>query len=756
MNTKLKKAGKPLLVLVLVAALILVFQTVLRQSPARVNITENNSASRSLFEGQKGKAYSASIKDEYLPICENSRYRLSWRQDIAAFSVDEKAQADSRWNMAVTQDLYNVEKSTKTWKDYMQSLLAITYANKSDTRGNFLKVYSASIENTHRVMQYQNGLSVQTDFNAIGITITTEIRLDEEGISIRIPAEEIAEKGGYLLLSIEVLPFFGAAASTEEGYLFYPDGSGALTYFSETVNKHLYTTGLNLDVYGPLEHSDMLKNTVEASAMLPVYGIKKGSRAFLAAITEGDTYARVQVNAALNMSPVKLNRANFEFIYRSQYRIYLSNIVIYGRNAATNLYGTKLDRQLLPLDREIKLFFLNGEQADYSGMANVYRSYLKDNGLLIDSPLAGQPGLSLTLFMGAKENSGIFKKMVPTTTMDDAVNILEQYLDSGIESLQVNLRGWSKNGYGEYPESPVPSGALGGTGGLKQLNQWLQNSQSVDAYMEMNFLNAIDGVRGFNVGRDAVLQGNSIPLSNEERSQYLMAPARALKNFEKAITELGRYKQIGLAFQEIGKRIYHDSNSKRPSNRQNTKAIWQDILSRKGSAVAVEGGNLYVLSTAQRLYDIPINSSKSHLADEDIPWYQMVVYGSIPYSAQPGNLSYDLEQLKLKWIEYGCTPHFELTQKSPTLLKNTNYNLLFTSENDKWKDRVIAIYREFAENLKPVRGAAILRHERIKDELVKITYDNQAIIWINYGLEDVQTEGLIIPSKSYLVKEGGR
>lgn len=85
-----------------------------------------------------------------------------------------------------------------------------------------------------------------------------------------------------------------------------------------------------------------------------VYGVKKQERAFLAAITEGAEYAQIGVSPSVNMSTIKLNRCSFQFIYREQYRIYLSNIVKYGDNLSSTLYGTRMTPDRLDLDREIR------------------------------------------------------------------------------------------------------------------------------------------------------------------------------------------------------------------------------------------------------------------------------------------------------------------------------------------------------------------------------------------------------------------
>ena len=89
-----------------------------------------------------------------------------------------------------------------------------------------------------------------------------------------------------------------------------------------------------------------------------------------------------------------------------------------------------------------------------------------------------------------------------------------------------------------------------------------------------------------------------------------------------------------------------------------------------------------------------MTSSNYFITDENVPFYQMVVHGSIPYSSDPGNLSYDLRYHVLKWVEYGCMPYFELTFQKSINLKNTEYSRLFTSYYSQWNDVIADVYNE--------------------------------------------------------------
>lgn len=709
----------------------------------------------SLFAGRTGTPWQAQSAEAYETVCENDRYALLYRQDIGAIAVHDRQTGEPLWDGAVTETLYpGLATSTKAWKDYMQSLLGITYVSREDTRGNFVKEYSAAPENTLEVQRFEGGLRQTVTFANAGIRLQLEILLEEDGLRLRIPSDSIEETGDYLLYAVELLPFFGAASADEEGYLFYPDGSGALSEFQKTGSKHLYATPLTLDIYGPLLQADLFSETANPTAMLPVYGIKRGDRAFLASAVEGEEYAQILVNPSINMSTIKLNRCSFSFIYREQYRVYLSNIVKNGENLSNTLYGTRLEQELLPLDREVRITFLEGEQADYSGMANAYREELTENGLLVQTDTPGD-ALSLTLFMGTQSEAGLLSGYVPMTTLTQVQSIVNRYVDGGAEYVQVLLRGWTKHGYGYTPDTASAASAIGGRKGLEALDRFAGETPEVRFYLETDVFSAQEGKGRFSAGRDVIQQGNGSQVTDQEQKQFLITPTKSWENFLKTYDAVKPYSHLLLGFEGLGCRVYQDQKKDAAVTRADTREIWTKILSQQGQA-AVEGGNLYALSCAQMLYNVPVTASGNEIMDREIPFFQMVVYGSIPYSGEPGNLAYDLNLTKLQWIEYGCLPHFELTQESPTLLQDTGYNTLFTCENEEWIGRVLELYTELKTQVWPYTagGVAMTSHEEVENELVRVTYSNGTVIYLNYGETDQTVDGAVVNAMDYLVMGG--
>ena len=101
----------------------------------------------------------------------------------------------------------------------------------------------------------------------------------------------------YPLTTINLLPYFGAANDESQGYIFVPDGPGALIYLN---NGKTTAETYGRAVYGR-DRASMPVNEYSADSKeqiyLPVFGLKNDDRAFVAILEDGD--AMGQINAVV-------------------------------------------------------------------------------------------------------------------------------------------------------------------------------------------------------------------------------------------------------------------------------------------------------------------------------------------------------------------------------------------------------------------------------------------------------------------------
>ena len=695
-------------------------------------VGENNSRIDDEFISQN--------RSEYEYVCSDGDIALWYRQDIGAYQI-KNTDNIVLWNSVITDELYDLDEFGGKWLNYMQSVLAIRYTLNTDTSGNFMKSYSAAETTSIKSYRLEKGIRQVIEFKDSEITVTLDTILSDGGLTVMVPKDGIVEKGDFCLVSFEIMPFFGASTVNEDGYLVYPDGNGALTYFDTYNKRNINSTALTLDVYGTINTEEIDGNDNNYPASMPLFGIKKGERAFAAAVTSGDDAVSISVNPALDISPVELNYEYFSFSYRQTYKIYLSGI---GSSESASS-GTKLS-DAIGGKRSVRYFFLSGNEANYSGMANVYRDFLLKNKLLNPVNDVEEPCVYLMLFMGAKNLNSLFGGVTNVTTFEEVQKIISDYREAGVKNLNVTLRGWNKGGYDSGSLKINPDRKCGGKAGFTKLIKFVNSCNGVKLFLELNFLELSSEKLSFGLKQSAVLLGNSTTLTDKEKEKYLLSPLRFETLYKKANKKISKFGNVEIAVCSVGELIYTDYRRSKTQSRKQTMDVFKQV-----SDTGVQGANLYMLSTAKYLYDVPFENSTDRITDEQIPLVSSVIGGSIPMTSGVGNMTADYDLLKLRWIEYGLCPSFELTYDSPIKLGETNYTVLFSSRSSKWEKTVADTYNIWVEKLSDIYGKKVISHEKIGEGVVRIVYENDAKVYLNYKMEDTEIDGITIKAKNFTV-----
>lgn len=678
------------------------------------------------------------------------------------------------WKSVVDSDVYaGVDSLSKKFTNYVKSPVTLSYINMDSRDSSPVKAYSYLTAPNPEVTAINNGIAVKYTFDptTVNISFVIEYTIEDDQLIVRIPADKISEQNlvqvitnpgtpnekikdyYYGIESIEVLPFFGAAGDEVNGYLFYPDGCGGLTLYDNVDKRPADVKLATWKMYSSTIVS--IDYDTAGVATLPVFGIKNNDNAILATVVEGVEQSAITAypSGAANL---RLNRMNIDIIYRNRYDINMSNISVNGSKEKNVV--NRAQEKIIGEDREIRFFMLEGDEANYSSMAVTYRNYLLENGMINDVIKDGEElPLSLKVFMGISESKMFYKSFVKMTSFEEVITMLSDLADAGITKVSAILRGWIKGGYYSNPTNWPPDNAVGGKKGLKQLNEYLKSNTNVDLYLENDFVYANKDIGGFSARNDVVYDGANLSITNEYGSEawYLLNPTAAAKRNDKFLDQISDYTEINAAYEYLGERIYQDYNKKAPSSRKQTVETWQELIKSAedySKKSAVQGANMYVYDSADFIYDIPVETYGYFITDTEVPFLQMVLSGLIPYSSTIGNLSADLQEEKLRWIEYGAVPNFEVTYEDALKLKNiSDYNQLYTSKWSSWKDTIIETYNELKVALKDVYSYQMVKHEVVSEDVVKVTYSNGAVVYINYTDSDVKVDGNTIGANNYLV-----
>ncbi len=696
---------------------------------------------------------------EYRQVAETDQLRLLIEEETATFVVEDR-RSGRLWTSFVPQSEDAYRNTNRVWRRNMTSLFIFSIVNLRDELATRRNVNMLTPEHTIETVSVPGGVRFVVWFPGYRLGVSVIVAIEDDALEIRIPEESIIEETDLVFVSISLLPFFGYAKPTDSGYIVVPDGSGALYHYKPTQSKAMANEKrVSWYVYAPEEvdferyfeiEDDMLK-----TAYLPVFGVKKGDDAFVASIDEGDTDAYIHFNEY--GFAVELNRIYAEFTVRHAYELFLSEISVEGSLPSRDIVPTRYDRDRIPIDRAVRYQFLTGENATYSGMARAYRNHLRSTGVLTSTLSAGEIPLGLSLFGGIFEERLLFDKFVPMTSFTDAARIIDALLDRDVSSIRANLIGWSRKGYERFPIRWPPDRRLGGRRGLRRLADEVSGN-AVKLYVQIDPVHAILGNGRFNRRNDVVKQRTNLAGGAKLAGMFLLNPEEAYFRVSEVADKLRRFGIDGITFEAIGDILFHDYNGRAPSQRNETLDTWKAMTELSNEALgasALVRGNIRQADAVDLIFELPMETSGYMVIDEMIPFYQMVLHGSVYYTTDPENLFYDTQRQFLLWIETGAIPYYVLTRERSERLAYTDYNHLFTSYFEDWIDVAAERYHEFNTEFGDFYYLDMVDHKRLSDDVVQVTFGDGSRIILNYGDEPIVVDGITVGGVDYRVVRGG-
>lgn len=674
---------------------------------------------------------------------------LSLYFENGGIKVENRKNA-SKWYSSVNAGEYNTEKMNKLWKANSKSLIGVNYS-QSRQSVQILSTNPILSDAKESYYKINNGIRITYNFTDIKIKISLNIFVENDQLVFQIPKEDIEEYGSCILASVEVMQFMGCASDKNDGYFLIPDGSGALFHFSQLETKILSTKQYEWTLYG--SDSDYLKkNSIDTSEygkfFLPVFGVKKDAYGFAAIVTKGSEDCSINLYTAA--SAIKLNRICAEFVYRRTYDITVT--AIKDGTTETRSDFTNIDDTIISSDREIRYLFPERE-CTYSEMANISRDYLQNSGVLVDKiPDNETMPLGVDFFVGI-QSSGILSEYYLMTGYSDCAAILEKLSSDGVKNMQTTLQGWEKGGYGNFPAVYTLESKAGGTAGLKALSAAAKKTNT-KLFLTVNY---IDVVRksGYSQRKDLIRNKSNTVIGSED-NKYLLTATSAYNRLKNDLKKIGQGID-GLSFEGFGETLYSDYQHTNVTEREKTAGIWNSLLGlsdEKLGAAGSYGGNMFLLSRTDRLYDIPYDHSGFSIEDQSVPFFQMIVHGNIAYSTTPANLFYDSDYQTLKLLEYGYMPYFMLTKEQSFRLKDTKYNMLFTSYYKNYLDKAVSMYKMFEGSVGKCWSCNMTGHEEVASGVFQTDYSNGVSIYVNYNKTDAVIGNIRVLAMNYAVSEG--
>ena len=333
---------------------------------------------------------------------------------ITSYSLKNPAKYDAN-------DEFGKQTLDKMYKDYPitaegEVVYAVSATISADTEGYQKRLNANRIKALcplYSVAMMQEaeaycGIEVKTIDKPL-FRCSIEYKFNEDGtLSMSLPSTSITyDETVYVVNSIIINQFFGCGDMLEEGYIFYPDGSGTIVEYSDfysNVNSERQNVTLTGSVYGTDYAYAKITGAHRENVTLPVYGMvtttgatattsklvdsDKTRGGFFTIIEEGDSISKISFATGgsehkfATIYPIFQPYASDTFDLSSTLSV--SGLTEHKMFAAERYNGSYVLRIKMLTNTELALASgaKDSYDASYIGMVNFYRNYLKDAGVI--------------------------------------------------------------------------------------------------------------------------------------------------------------------------------------------------------------------------------------------------------------------------------------------------------------------------------------------------------------------------------------
>lgn len=662
------------------------------------------------------------------------------------------------------------------WEMYSQLIIG-TYDDKSTTSTNYNSYFYSAADRADNkggfsIKCIDDGFVCYYKFNECKITIPLYVRLNDKGIEVFTRDNEIKQKSKKIfLMNVTILPYFNSGSVEDQGYMLVPDGSGAIINFNNQKNEGLVSNipKYRADVYGM---DTSLRYDYASSGIhdisLPVFGIKNNDTSFVAVITEGDSAASIE---AYTSGSKNLQNQVYPVFER-----YTSGTVTIGERG--DWTAREVERYYTDgsqfSEAKVNYLLLPVEKNDYNGMAEAVRNYMLDNAILIDkSDETQDPALFLNFIGGQYKLDNVLgiptQKLMPFTTVDNINTILDDFNGEGIENVVAIYSGYNTVDLADqefYTDIEIPR-KLGSVKKLRKLYDRLNGK----LFLSYNPINMKNSGNGLTVNADTAKDLSGSPVNLYVYS-VATGYAGAWNRGSSAITAF-KFNELMEEYIENANDtgtnfgVHVDIQSTHYSSFSHGGFISREAFSMyleemfttatKENKVLLNNPLYYQMKYADYAIQVPTESSRYDITDYSIPFYQMVVSGSLDYTANELNFEGNIQSAFMKSLETGSQLYYTFIYENPYELKDTWYDYLYGASYENGFEGAVAKYNELKEAYDKLGSRVVRGYNVLSKEVSETVYENGAKAVFNFGEKDfVTAEGFTVPAENYiLISEGG-
>lgn len=695
----------------------------------------------------------------FVKTIENENFELWLREESATIRLVDK-KSGYIWG-ALPGD--SAEELNDYWNSMANALVTIEYYDATNS------VSQMSLDDERFVCTYtadeeEDVLLCVAECEEIGIDFNVEISLKEDHIELGLEKDSLLEydEENYHLAKMHFLPFLGSTRQGEmDGYIFIPDGSGALMRFDANMK---YSSSYSAKLYGPDAGLDQLnpvndlvaKRTDdylvdEFRATVPVYGMVHGAEQYgiMTVINGGREYATIHASLAGETIPYNWAETVFEFRQLYDQPVSKTNTV------------KRPQPQINNFTPKLSFYLLSDKQASYSGMATTYRGILEADGTLdAQAKVYSEIPMRLEILASDVRQGFIFNGITTFTTVDEAKKIQSDLSEIGINNLTMVINGWQKGGSSAYKyTSFATQKSVGSLDDLAELRDAV-TAKGGNFYLQERITTITKAQGRLNyLANMSLSQKLAFYLRDNPTimfpETYVVAPDKVLATLQEATEKVAGFN---LNLPRFGSELYSDYRQEGTTTRSKTRSTFvkaAEKVRENGQQLAMSVPNIYMWSNCDEYFDIPMMNSQYIFESDSVPFLQMLLRGHIDYYAPYANQGFYTKACTLKTIEYGAYPSFLVMAADNGELNKTPMVDYFSLNYQDWEDTMKSVYSSTSDALKDVEGDVTMdEHKALAKGVVRVTYSNGVKIYVNYNSYEVNVDGVTVSGLGYAVERG--
>ena len=670
-------------------------------------------------------------------IASNEKLTLEWDSEKKCILIKQHG-SEKVWS-TIPYELYLGEEVNEE----LNAPIYIEYVNSTNLIKEKLGGYNGAVAgNRVSSTKIEDGIELIYYFDSVGISVPVQYQLTEEALDITVDMARVQEGKENKLLSVSVAPYLCSTVNnTEDSYLVVPSGSGALMYVDEREEGTRTWSG---DIYGE-DLARLLPESLnqDETVRLPFFGVKQGSDALLTIVKDGQEAATLSANAG-NQSTGYSN-AQVTFYAR-------------GYDVAENSKGVRMTMDIYQLAENIvqkkvtaSFYPMNGEDADYVGMAKRYQEYLNREGILTQDTKEEAYALYLSgggriqeLFVGLP-----FETTKALTTFEQAEDILEELLDETGISPEVQLKGFGKTGLdaGKVAGGFAFADAFGDENDRKSLEEFCKENE-ISLFTDFDLIHFKKNGNGYftliDTAGSALMRKVKIypkhkalwSYEKKEEADFLLKRERLQSAVDELEKVINKKKLSGVSLSTLGQYAYSDYSKEEYNLRGGSITDVQKFMkqiSNAGSNIATNGANIYAAVMADSVFEVPIGNGDYTGLDATVPLYQLVLRGYASLYSTAINLEADQDAAIANAVSSGTSLGFSLVGEYDLVFTNTYHKDLFASDYEGNKESLVETVSKTAEYYSSIQGESIINYEFISDTVTKTEFHNGVTVYVNHS-----------------------